>query len=168
MLTSLGLFIHNTLLNIQDQSYEFSAYRELMNIPWGFQGKRGVPYIEDAIYNSTSLLLPNVYSEKGTTAELKETLEIIWFNEFIVEKNLENELSKITQLFSRTDIRTWVCNSAPAQPTFRNWIEFNSTEAQSCSTKEVKGIIFFLNSLMLSTKHMGKADDSFWLHTILT
>ena len=74
----------------------------------------------------------------------------------------ENELPKITQLFSRRiDMRTWVYNSAQAYPTFRNRIEFTSAGAQSCSTKEVKGTIFFLNSFTLSTKHTGKADDFF-------
>lgn len=86
----------------------------------------------------------------------------------------ENELSKITQLFSRIiNIRIWVYNSAQAYPTFRNWIQFTSTETQSCSTKEVKGITFSLNSPTLSTQHSGKPDDSFltpydfnlnWIH----
>ena len=52
-------------------------------------------------------------------------------------------------------MRLWVYSSAQVYTPFKNRNDFTLKGAQSCSTKEVKDIIFFLNSLTLSAKYTG-------------
>lgn len=62
----------------------------------------------------------------------------------------ENELPKITQLFrTRIEMRLWVYSSAQVYTPFKNRIDFTLKGAQSCSTKEVKGIFSSIALLCL-------------------